>query len=92
MLHTVNFTATNSVAPDRFVYFSAHGFEGSTIWMHAPPSNRGATPAELNFSARATRWLRFTITKGVAPLCTSTKTEPGPLLGVAEIEVYEAIP
>lgn len=63
--------------------------DGSIVWMHAPPSNRSATPAELNFPPRATKWLRFTITKGVAPLCTSTTTEPGPLLGVAEIEVYQ---
>lgn len=27
--------------------------DGSIVWMHAPPSNRSATPAELNFPPRA---------------------------------------
>jgi hypothetical protein len=80
-------------APDAWTQEGYLTFDDGTIaWMHAPPSNRGATPAEINFPARSTRWLRSTITKGIAPLCTSTATEPGPLLGVAEIEVFAAGP
>ena len=62
--------------------------DGSMEWMYAAPSNSAQTPTEIRFPAKKIKWLKFTITDGMADM--STAWIPGQRLGVSEIQVFEA--
>jgi hypothetical protein len=65
--------------------------DGSVEWINAVPSNKAATPAEINFDPKTISWIKFTITKGIGEITKTTFTEPGKALGLTEIEVYESV-
>jgi hypothetical protein len=63
--------------------------DGTMEWMYAAPSNSAKTPAEINFEPKTVRWVKFTITDGVADITKATQVEPGQRLGISEIQVFE---
>ena len=81
----------DSPAADRWTREAYFVFsDGSMEWMYAAPSNSARTPAEINFPPKNIKWVKFTITKGIAEVTKSTRVEPGKRLGISEIEVFEA--
>jgi hypothetical protein len=82
----------DSPAGDRWLKEGYFEFSDGTMeWMYAAPSNSAKTPAEINFTPKEVKWLKFTITKGVAETTTTTSVEPGQRLGISEIQVFEEV-
>lgn len=80
----------DSPAGDRWTRSGYFVFsDGSMEWMYAAPSNSALSPAEISFTPRRVKWLKFTITEGSAEISTATTLVPGKRLGLSEIEVYE---
>jgi hypothetical protein len=80
----------DSPAADRWTQEGFFTFsDGSMEWMYAAPANSAGTPAEISFPAKKVKWVKFTITKGIAEVTKTTTVEPGQRLGVAEIEIFE---
>ncbi len=80
----------DSPAPDRWLKEGYFVFSDGTMeWMYGAPSNSAQTPAEINFEPRKVRWVKFTITDGIADITKTTKIEPGQRLGMSEIQVFE---
>jgi hypothetical protein len=81
----------DSPANDRWVQEGYFVFSDGTMeWMYAAPSNSAKTPTEINFARKTVKWVKFTITHGIAEITTLTSTEPGQRLGISEIQVFEA--
>ncbi|MEL6304974.1 MAG: hypothetical protein AAFQ20_09320, partial [Bacteroidota bacterium] len=80
----------DSPAGDRWLKSGYFTFsDGSLEWMYAAPSNSGQTPTELTFPPKRIKWLKFTITEGLAEM--SKAWLPGLRLGVSEIQVFEPV-
>ncbi|RDY61127.1 DUF7402 domain-containing protein [Flagellimonas nanhaiensis] len=78
----------DSPAADRWIKEGYFVFsDGSMEWMYAAPSNGAQTPTEIKFPPKTVKWVKFTITDGVADL--SAAPLAGLRLGVSEIQVFE---